>query len=976
MNCRTLPAASHPWFLLFALLTTVTIAPGAEGLGGGELFGHVSNAATRASLEGASVRLAGTNWRTFTAATGQYSFAPLPAGSYTVMVEYTGLETQTTQVTVPVVGRAKADFALTSEVYQMEAFTVAREREGNALSLTRQRNADNVVNVVSMDTFGNVADGNIGNFMQRLPGVGVVIEMGDVTGFGVRGTPSEFNAVNVDGVRSSNAYGGANPQGDRAVIVDSIPSDFIKEIELVKALTPEQPADSIGGATNLVTKSALDFKQPVLTYRAGFNQNTFRENDRRWKPTGSLGYLTRLGKAQNVGLAFSSSYAESTNSRDRVQMTRNQIDGRNTQARTLDDVATRTRGGLSMKVNYRPVEGFDLRASVQYTYFSFQLVRTDWNIGSSSVNVADYSIVSRAQIEAGTVPRTSANATAGVAPGFTDAYTELLNANFTNTDGATARHGRTLRFDVGGERKLRGDQKLSFQASFNPSEYDITFQFIQAVRSGRIGVAVDTRENRDRPRYVQTYGSSIGYGQSLAGYTALRATNTEHSEEEVGSVKLDYEKKFSASLRQLEFKSGVDWRQQHRILTVFQPRWNYVGGDGVAGTTDDNLEQFRKPEPGYGLFNGQFPRRDEWDYPKFLRFFETNRPLFRDQGTTVSAGPTFNEITEDVYSGYVMGRMKLGGLGILGGVRTEGTVLATTGVLSDPRRPGVSRVTRDGDYRKFFPSLHLRYEPNRRLLLRTSYSTGYARPAFGQLYPVTTVTYSDATGLGRVSQNDPSIKPQFSRNYDATVEYYFEPVGVLSASGFHKKVSDFISADTRVVGNGADNGFGGQYEGFDWVTNRNYGSATIKGYELNYQQQLRMLPKPFDTLSIFANYTQIETSGDYGNGSDELVRFIPKTANAGLSWRYARFEFRASYNFKSGYLMTYNANPWQRQRTSGVETADFNLQYSFNPKFTVFLDVVNAFNRWESWYTGTDRGRVIMSEVYGTRLSAGVSGRF
>ena len=58
MNCRSLPAASRSWFLLFASLATVTMALGAEGLGGGGLFGHVSNAATRASLRSTPKALA------------------------------------------------------------------------------------------------------------------------------------------------------------------------------------------------------------------------------------------------------------------------------------------------------------------------------------------------------------------------------------------------------------------------------------------------------------------------------------------------------------------------------------------------------------------------------------------------------------------------------------------------------------------------------------------------------------------------------------------------------------------------------------------------------------------------------------------------------------------------------------------------------------------------------------------------------
>lgn len=974
----TLASALRASLRVIAVSGTMVLAASLPAQTGprGTLSGSISNSATRANLEGAVVEIPTLGIRVRSDSSGRFTAGGLPAGEHQVVVTYTGLDPMRETISVASGQVTIRDFALTSEVYTLEQVTVAGEREGNAVSITRQRIADNVVNILSMDSFGNVADGNVGNFMQRLPGVGAIIENGDIINFGVRGTPSELNSVNVDGVRMANAYGGAGPQGDRAIVVDAIPSDFIKEIELIKAPTPDLPADSIGGATNLVTKSALDFKASVFTYKVGLNQNTFRRDERAWKPTGSLSYLTRLGPEGKAGLALSGSYAQSENTRDRVQMTRSQADGRNTQARTLDDKAVRTRGGLAAKLNLRPDDKTELTFASQYTYFSFQQLRTDWNIQSSSVNVADYAIVSRAQIEAGATPRTTANAAAGVAPGFTDAYTELLHANFVNTNGGTARHGRTYKYDAGVVRKLPSDQKLSLQASYNPSEYEFAFQFMEARRNGGIGMAVDTRIDRDRPLYAQTYGPSILHGNSLAGYTALRALNNEYSEEEISNVSLDYEKKFTRSERLVDFKSGLNWRQQHRILTIYQPRWNYVGPDGIAGNADDNLAQFRSSEPGYGLFNNRYPRRDRFDYSRFKAYFDANPAQFRESGTTVSTPPRFNEITEDVYAAYAMGRLKFDRLGVLAGLRLEETDLAATGTQTDPRNPGITRATRTGSYRKLFPGVHLRYELKQGLLMRASYTNSYARPAFGQLYPVTTVSYNTSTGLGQVTQNNASLVPQFSTNYDVSLEYYFEPVGVVSASYFHKDIKDFISSTTSVIDIGPNNGFGGSYEGFELVTNRNFGSATIEGLELNYNQQLRMLPRPFNTLAVFANYTTIETQGNYDGNSDELVRFIPRTANAGLSWRFGKLDLRAAYNYKSGYLNTYNASPLARQRVTNVETWDFNAQYSLNPRLNFFVDIVNAFNKWASWYSGSDPGRVIMSEVYGTRLSVGVSGRF
>ena len=137
----------------------------------------------------------------------------------------------------------------------------------------------------------------------------------------------------------------------------------------------------------------------------------------------------------------------------------------------------------------------------------------------------------------------------------------------------------------------------------------------------------------------------------------------------------------------------------------------------------------------------------------------------------------------------------------------------------------MTRVTRDGNYRDFFPSFHLRYEPVRGVLLRASYSTGSARPAFSDVYPVTTITYNTTSGLGQVRQSNPGLRPQFSDNYDVSVEYYFEPVGVLSAGVFEKKLTDFIASETRLIETGTGNGFDGDYAGFDLITTRNWPMA-------------------------------------------------------------------------------------------------------------------------------------------------------
>ena len=181
------------------------------------------------------------------------------------------------------------EIALTAKIYAMEAFTVAGEREGNALAITQQRNATNVKNVISADAFGNIADQNLGNLFMRLPGVAEEILEGEVASVAVRGISADINAVTVDGTRSASGNTG---EMSRGFAIDRIPADFVERIEVTKALTPDMDGDSIGGAINLRTKSPLDRKGRFISYMAGTSWNLDRDT---FKPIGSVSFSDTFG---------------------------------------------------------------------------------------------------------------------------------------------------------------------------------------------------------------------------------------------------------------------------------------------------------------------------------------------------------------------------------------------------------------------------------------------------------------------------------------------------------------------------------------------------------------------------------------------------------------------------------------------------------------------------------------------------------
>jgi TonB-dependent receptor len=409
-----------------------------------------------------------------------------------------------------------------------------------------------------------------------------------------------------------------------------------------------------------------------------------------------------------------------------------------------------------------------------------------------------------------------------------------------------------------------------------------------------------------------------------------------------------------------------------------------VGADGViglnpaTGRNDDQIGQFIDTNGSYGMFNGNMTVRDALDYNIVKALSISNPSHFRPRGSSVSQRAPASKAREDVYAAYIQGTIDMKPLTILTGVRVEQTDVKATGSFSDPLKPLVPQATQTGDYQKLFPSVHLRYEPRQNLLFRASYSTSSARPAISDITPATTVTHSvgsDSGSPGTVVVNNTDLLPQFSQNWDFSAEYYLNPAGLISVGVFRKDISDYIAGFIDEVGTGANNGFGGQYADYTLSTKTNFGKAKIQGYELNYSQQLIMLPAPLNRLSVFGNYTKLETSGTYSGGSTQLAGFVPEARNGGVSFSWKNISTSVRYNFKSSYLINLATNPQLSRFVTDDPTMDVNVSYRFNSALSVYVDVINVFNKSPSWYT-KDKYRIDMSELYGSRLSVGISGRF
>jgi TonB-dependent receptor len=252
------------------------------------------------------------------------------------------------------------------------------------------------------------------------------------------------------------------------------------------------------------------------------------------------------------------------------------------------------------------------------------------------------------------------------------------------------------------------------------------------------------------------------------------------------------------------------------------------------------------------------------------------------------------------------------------------------------------------------------------------------RPSFQQIIPITTSNDAAKT----VSTANPDLRPQFSNNFDVTLEYYFNPAGYITVGAFLKEIDDFIFNRTKIVGAGPDNGFDGLFEGYTWTIPDNAGHGRYRGIEFGYNQQFTFLPGFWRGFSFGFNYTKTDSYGDFGStlATSLVAKVVPNMANLNLSYRYRKLDTRLTGIWRDEYLLASSASQallqWQLPKWQ------FNLKtrYMWSPKLGFFFDIEN-FNRspiTESYQGPKGSGKLAANQtrIVEPKIIGGITGRF
>ena len=301
--------------LLVILLATVGVAPAFGQSPNATFSGQVVDD-TGGVLPGATVTLrdaaAGRERVAITDTAGRFSIAGLAPGRYALKVTLAGFETLEREA-VDVDGGDQPP-RLVMNVSALQDSVVVRGTARNVdNSIAGKRAADGVVDMVSTDEIGRLPDKNIGETLNRIPGVSMLLEKGEGRFVQIRGISPRLNNVTINGMAVGNAE---TEQGGRLMPLDVVGGDLLSGVQVLKTPTPDMDGQGIGGTLNLTTKQPFDFanRSPRCSRcaPAARPSTAFRPRTRRKCPYSMD--VTLAGKTANeklgwlAGASFSNRY--------------------------------------------------------------------------------------------------------------------------------------------------------------------------------------------------------------------------------------------------------------------------------------------------------------------------------------------------------------------------------------------------------------------------------------------------------------------------------------------------------------------------------------------------------------------------------------------------------------------------------------------------------------------------------------------
>lgn len=826
-------------------------------------------------------------------------------------------------------------------------------------AIAEKRDDSRTIEALGVDELGQLPDKNVGESLNRLPGVSMLVEKGEGRYVQIRGVASNLNNVTINGVQMGS------PEvelGGRQAPLDIISGGILGGVQVIKTPTPDMDAQGIGGTVNVETKMPFDRSDDLygyLTARYGYEEE--RPRDEAFgghDPYSVDGTLSgKIGDTLGwlVGGTFSSrEYVTTGIYQDDWTQVPGQPAGVSLPVNVKNNyyIIGRERTNLSGALQWQPNANSDYFVRGFYGEWNEYQWRNRYEQNLSSNRVTLTSPTSGTQ----NADRILAN----VRLEHADKIVSSIAAGGKNTiDGVTLDYLVQANANEIAE-PFSGWEWRSSTTAVGPSTFEV----------GSDGIVTIT----------PNAGSPDRTNPALLPLRRARFFTQDMSED---ATIAQINARWDVS-PDVYIKTGLKASTTDRSLDAGQSEY-------LPNGTPINLATSSTFNRGGFTNNTQ-----HGDVPNIWMDVHGMDAYFADPANAARFTPntaanfTSNfasdyDLKESILAGYIMASGFFGPWEVIGGVRVENTDVDSSGYLLRGTT-SQTRVSSGGDYTEVLPGLLVNFRPTDEWVVRGAVTRAMGRPDYNQIAPRSTFTENGA--IGTVSVGNPELVARKSWNYDLGIEWYPNQLTALSASIFYKDISDQLAGQTNSFSTqGAmqaelsSRGLTGidtsALTRLDVSTTINAGSAFLQGLELSAQTQFDYLPEPFDGLGASASATFIEGEVDLPGGGTAPIQGQPETTYAfSVFYQKGPIDLSVSYAYNASYLTDDNSDPNFRLDQGEFGRWDAKASYAVTDNLKIFLEGVNLNDEPTSEFQGGIKSQNTEFEYVGRTIYLGASWGF
>ncbi|HEV6965488.1 TonB-dependent receptor [Roseateles sp.] len=950
---------------------------------------------------------------------------------------------------------APATAASAPQSQQLETVVVTGIRRSLETSVNLKRSASGLVDGIVAEDIGKFPDTNLAEAMSRISGVSIDRANGEGTKVTVRGMGPDFNLVLLNGRQMPGSNVDGSAPSSRSFDFSNLAAEGVSALEVYKTSRAGSPTGGMGATINIRTPRPFDSKETIASVGVKFvkDQSAQRlpdpEKGKNMTPELSGIYSTQLADGK-FGIALIGSYQErdSGYSQANVSSGWHTFKGSDSGWGPLPNPAPEVKNrpgatdiySVPQNMNYsftgihrerlngqlvlqfRPVK--ELVGTLDYTMSEqkFRQTRNDisawFNFGgqfgeyspgpiSSPIIYGEHMTNSDVAMGASRIRTKNKNQSLGLNLKWkaTDALNFDLDAHHsTATSGAADPLGTSV--TMGTASLNRGDTFVDFSNKFP----------VLSIANAPLN-----------PALQELQGSVFGNSYQRNQVDQVQAR---------GNWKIDADSNLDFGL------SLTNVKNRSAFANVQRDTWGGGAAGGPAAMPDDiwhadSVSKYFSRIPGSNdprLYNQMFVfnfddlrnaaikalgsdalLKASFDFKDDYRTTEKSQALFAQYNTGWEWGVPFEAALGARYE-----RTKVNSPSVE-------SIPTTVRWVSANELPitfnGTRSASRSGKYGYFLPSLDIAADVTPDTKLRLSYGQTIGRPGWSAIQGGQTLNGLARINGGEGSVGNPDLKPLKSRNIDFSAEHYYSKGSYISASYFHKSITNYIESVianatpfdlhtpvggtmyNQAIGAGGcaltDSGCIRDYifanfpnaPGVD-VANKvitaqasdpalvfklatqanSSRKASLNGIELNAQHTFS------NGFGASVNYTRVRSGLAFKDGlvgAQFALVGLGDSGNVVGFYEDATYSARVAYNWRGKYLAanyggTDGAQPLYVEPYGQV---DISLGYNFNKNLTFQLEAINLTDEYTRTHMRTENQIGSVTQL-GRRVMIGARYKF